>query len=136
MRRICPREMGEAMTEIEQKALALMNEVAKEMELSRYAALDINLPGHRALFRAIEQHEAFRQEVSDAVEADINKQIQYGIEPKFRTNSVRFIIPKPDPLVAVMDDFMSMDGGCLAECVEQFRVALAKRGIEVREIEK
>ena len=119
------------MTEIEQKALALVAQLQEEDDGRKYSYAY----HFEALCRAIEQHEAFRQEVSDAVEADINKQIQYGIEPKFRTNSVRFIIPKPDPLVAVMDDFMSMDGGCLAECVEQFRVALAKRGLEVREIE-
>ena len=119
------------MTEIERKALALMNEVRTEYP----ATTSDRTVREIALCRAIEQHEAFRQEVSDAVEADINKQIQYGIEPKFRTNSVRFIIPKPDPLVAVMDDFMSMEGGSLKVCVEQFRVALARQGLEVREIE-
>lgn len=84
-----------------------------------------------------EGFEAFKREVSDAVEKLINSVGHDGIALGRVTHYLAdFILPKPvDPLVAVMDDFMSMDGGCLEECVEQFRVALARRGLEVREIE-
>ncbi len=120
------------MTEIEQKALALVNEMRAE------AGHDL-LTGHTpsmsygccwdALCRTIKQHEQFKREVSDALDSSV-------LTPETEAHLSRFILPKPvDPLVAVMDDFMSMDGGCLAECVEQFRVALARRGLEVREIE-
>ena len=88
------------MTEIERKALALMNEVREEEGLPPLNETYFDTVDRVALCRAIEEFDAFRQEVSDAVEADVAKQIAHGIEPKFRTNSVRFILPKPvDPLV-------------------------------------
>ena len=109
------------MTEIEQKALALLNEVAKEMELSRYASLDHNLPGHRALCRAIEQHEQFKRQVSDAVEAFFEAS---GFDAT--KGLIRFILPKPvHPLVqaaADIDLFWNNDMGAKLE------EALAKRG--------
>lgn len=118
------------MTEIEQKALALMNAVRVEYGVEPNGIMPKDTYVWDALCRAIEQHEAFKRDVSDAVEASM---LSEAAERKLR----RFILPKPkpDPLVAVMDDFMSMDGGCLEECVEQFRVALARQGLEVREIE-
>lgn len=83
------------MTDIEQKALALVNEVAKEMGLVQLRILDTDLPGERALCRAIEQHEAFRQEVSDAVEWVVNS--TYMPAPS-EHKLARFIIANPDPL--------------------------------------
>ena len=123
------------MTEIEQKALALVNEVISADQLRILPQYVDKAVLCEALCRAIEQHEAFRQEVSDAVEAVFagyhDAPIPWVV---MRSKLEPFILPKPvDPLVAVMDDFMSMDGGCLEECVEQFRVALARQGLEVRE---
>ena len=126
------------MTEIEQKALALVNEVLAELAMPPHRVFRRNVHwANTALYRAIEQHEAFKREVSDAVEAVFagyhDAPIPWVV---MRSKLEPFILPKPvDPLVAVMDDFMSMDGGRLEECVEQFRVALARRGLEVREIE-
>ena len=115
------------MTEIEQKALALLKECGWGGAHLKRAWN----PRYEALCRAIEQHEAFKREVSDAVEDYLAH-----MSPWPDNSLRRFILPKPvDPLVAVMDDFMSMDGGCLDECVKQFRAALAKSGLEVREIE-
>ena len=113
------------MTEIEQKALALLNECGwGGAHLKR-----VWNPRYEALCRAIEQHEAFKREVSDAIDSSV-------LTPETEAHLSRFILPKPvDPLVAVMDDFMSMDGGCLDECVKQFRVALARQGLEIREVE-
>ena len=116
------------MTDIEQKALALVNEVFAEMGGSPidYAALiGANDVVTLALCRAIEQHEAFRREVSDAMKEYCKG---HGIP-----NYGRFIITKPNPLVEVMNDFMSMKGGRLEECVKQFRDALEARGLEIRE---
>ena len=122
------------MTEIEQKALALVNEVTFGDEPW---TLDDVRGGFvfKALCRAIEQHEQFKREVSDAIQSCMlgpvaEERLSPFILPKPKPK------PKPDPLVAVMDDFMSMDGGCLDECVKQFRVALARQGLEVREIEQ
>ena len=85
------------MTETERKALALVNEVA-------FIKRDDLRHCHRdhfrdALLRAIEQHEAFRQEVSDAVEAYVGTDNYLG---KFNDTFGRFIIAKPDPLVEVL----------------------------------
>jgi len=105
------------MTDIEQKALALLDEVAKEMGLGRCNALDLDLLGHRTLLRAIEQHEAFRQEVSDALS-------KYDeMPPEFS----RFIIAKPDPLVEVLADMgLKPKGGY--DWASEFRNTLAQRG--------
>lgn len=135
------------MTDIEQKALALLNEPHSPYQ---YEVGDHPV---RILARAIEQHEQFKRQVSDAVEVwkDMHDYLMnwsghfpaktpHPTVALFRGREVpsfdRFILPKPvDPLVAVMDDFMSMDGGCLEECVEQFRVALAKRGLQISEVQ-
>ena len=118
------------MTEIEQKALALVNEVIQEVSSNTLARLDPYNPAHEAVRRAIEQHEQFKRDVSDAVEADVNKQIQCGVEPQFRTNSVRFILPKPkpDPLVEVMNE---MGFGWSQTASDEFRHALAKRNARI-----
>lgn len=56
------------MTDIEKQALALVNEVCAEWEVS--PATEDDMDGSAcfaALTRAIEQHEAFKREVSDAI---------------------------------------------------------------------
>jgi hypothetical protein len=135
------------MTEIEKKALALVSEVLG-VRLSLFERSDSHI--HEALCRAIEKHEAdkaahaatvegilnsheaFRQKVSDAVEhcracsdPEAWTRIKFELE--------RFIIPKPDPLVAAMaecgvDPFESW--------ADQLREALAKRGLKIVEIER
>jgi hypothetical protein len=119
------------MTEIEQKALALVNEVFTEKGGSPidYAALEgagdvVTL----ALCRAIEQHEAFRQEVSDAL-------LEYygGYHNASGETLERFIIkPKPDPLVEVMDD-LGWDSDVATDYAKDLRAALEARGLEIRE---
>jgi hypothetical protein len=112
-------------TDTEKKALALVNEVSdgtaaadrieqlerekavvsdlweqqKQIALDYLADCNKAADHIEALCRAIEQHEAFKQEVSDAVEAYLN--------PNNRIYSHtlnQFIIPKPkpDPLVEVV----------------------------------
>ena len=79
--------------------------------------------------RAIEQHEAFKREVSDAVEGYTS---MVGLDPK--RYFARFIIPKLDPLVEVINDADDMvrkpDAPSYAEAI---RAALAVRGLEIRE---
>jgi hypothetical protein len=135
------------MNDIEQKALALVNEVELERALERaadsYDSINRIMRGldmDEALCRAIEQHEAdkaahtatiegilksheaFRQEVSDELIAQgfINAPIGIG----------RFIIPapKPDPLVEALKN---MD--VVMERLEAFRAALEARELEIRE---
>ena len=110
------------MDSIEQKALELVNEVT---DVGCYALCDahpINLT--EALCRAIEQHEAFRQEVSDA----INDMVQ-------RTGSnhglYRFMLPPPDPLVEAMLRAWPQYADRMDACsndAEALRAAIEKRG--------
>jgi hypothetical protein len=58
------------MNDIEQKALAMVNEVLT-LPFS-VACIDRDIYSHEALCRAIEHHEAFKQEVSDIVYAYVN----------------------------------------------------------------
>jgi hypothetical protein len=86
------------MTDIEAKALALLNEIKVERgKLVYYDVINRNHDVvHEALCRAIEQHEAFRQAVSDAL-------LRY-LAPSHVPHGLKgFIIPKPkpDPLVDV-----------------------------------
>ena len=84
------------MTDIEQKALALVNEACKSDFKDLGSTYRNNLLD--ALLHAIEQHEAFRQEVSDAVKA-YPASANLG---KFNDIFSRFIIAKPDPLVEIL----------------------------------
>ena len=113
------------MTEIEQKALALLNECGWGGAHLKRAWN----PRYEALCRAIEQHEAFKREVSDEI-------AKLGCWPD-TVNLQRFILPKPDPLVeAWLDAFPGNHREDSVEECEKIRAALAKRGLEVREIEK
>ena len=121
---------------IEQKALALVNEVRAE---SRGSCADRQHLRHAdmeeleaALRRAIEQHEAFRQEVSDAV-----KDTKFMVETHCDTEALvlvsnrlnRFITAKPDPLVEAIDE---VDTGPIWDGTQDYankiRAAIEKRG--------
>ena len=115
------------MTETEKKALTLLNEVCAEMGLVIVSSLEVDMPGERALLRAIEQHEAFKLEVSDAIQSCM-------LGPVAEERLSPFIIAKPDPLVEVINDADDMvrkpDAPSYAEAI---RAALAARGLEIRE---
>ena len=114
------------MTEIEQKALALLNECGWGGAHLKRAWN----PRYEALCRAIEQHEAFKREVSDEI-------AKLGCWPD-TVNLQRFILPKPVDLLveAWLDAFPGNHREDSVEECEKIRAALAKRGLEVREIEK
>ena len=120
------------MTDIETKALAMVNELFAESGGSPidYAALfgksDIVT---FALCRAIEQHEAFKQDVSDIVQ-DYSDHVDGGYE----WNKLMSLIipkPKPDPLV----DIVEWLGGEWEpdEYAGHIRAALDALGFEIRE---
>ena len=77
------------MTETERKALALSIEVREDARMRLCPDPTLLFGNWEALCRAIEQHEAFRQEVSDAVHK------HWGYMP---CEFDRFIVTKPDPL--------------------------------------
>lgn len=120
------------MTDIKQKALALVNEVSDNKHTDArsihevYSAVALST----ALCRAIEQHEAFKQEVSDVMT------YIKALYPTLPRNFNRFIIPapKPDPLVAAVHE---VDTGPAWDSPEDYcnkiRAALEARGFEIRE---
>ena len=111
---------------IEAKALALVNEICLEKGVIPYAKLP-NIEASEALCRAIEQHEAFRQEVSDVM--TYIKELY----PTLPRNFHRFIIPKPDPLVEVISEIEDGTyGETKAEYAAKLRAALDARGLEIR----
>jgi hypothetical protein len=112
------------MTDIEAKALALVNETRREYpNASDYSVSRI------ALCRAIEQHEAFKQKVSDTLQEYIE-----CFSPPSWHRIDQFIIPKPkpDPLVEVCKGigFGHTDIGDMAE---NLSIALEACGLEIRE---
>ena len=84
------------MTYIEQKALALVNEVRADRDWQPHLTLSRHdCSRTEALCRAIEQNEAFRQEVSEAL-------LRYYALSHVPHGLQAFIITKPDPLVEVI----------------------------------
>ena len=100
------------MTEIERKALELVRECESDYE---------------ALCRAIEQHEAFRREVSDAVELANMRVKELKRNTSYIVNHMQqYIIPKPvDPLIEAVQDWWDADG---YNDVANLRAAIEKRG--------
>ncbi len=112
---------------IEAKAQALLVEVRKDRGAHPMPDEPLNRTyiAHEALYRAIERHEAFKQEVSDAVEAYLNP------NNRIYSHSLnRFIIikPKPDPLVEVMRELDWSD-----KYADPIRAALDTLGFEITE---
>lgn len=126
------------MTDIEQKALALLGEV------SPYKCEKVDHAHHAylcaALRLSVERHEAFRQEVSGAVEKqaqtvwDIHCRCGTRHPISFNTLEQFIIKPKPDPLVEALHE---VDTGPEWDSPEDYcnkvRAALDAAGFEIRE---
>ena len=111
----------------EEKALALLNEVLAERVHWQMTGTRADNASIEALCRAIEQHEAFQQEVSNVVWD------YYGGKHIPRTSMfAKFAIPKPDPLVeATLQVFP--DNPFAKEHSDRIRAALDELGFEIRE---
>lgn len=122
------------MTDIEKKALALVNECAARLGIT---ALHEAYPHELAntLCRAIEQHEAFRQEVS--VELSAYSEWCKSVGLQFPLLLERFIIAKPDPagahIAAAVEEALELVIGDADAA--KLREALGRRGLQVTEIE-
>ena len=101
------------MTDIEKKARALLDEVKRVKNLPGATYTD----AYRALCRAIERHEAFRQEVSEALlwHCKYTDGVLEGLQ--------HLIIADPDPLV---EAWIEATGNTVG--MEPLNEALAKRG--------
>ena len=128
---------------IKEKALALLNEARKERGKFPLASIHpLSCDEHGALCRAVEQHEAtkqehekFKWEVSFAVLSAMKvllEMAEHDCEVRVRPILERFIIPKPkpDPLVEVMEDLGWYNAPTDAE---DLRAALDALGFEIRE---
>jgi hypothetical protein len=125
------------MTDIEQKALALVNEIEHERgEDELTPRIMRGLIIDEALCRAIEQHEAFRQEVSDFRQEISGAIDAYWINPPEHFD--RFIIPKPkpDPLVEAIEKCAAQMHLTSEDAANALRAALEARGLEIREKDK
>ncbi len=132
------------MTDIEAKALALLNEIELERGATPYSKLNRH-GGAEALCRAIEQHEftkaahaatiegvlksheAFRQEVSDKVDAYVYGSGKDGVDEWENLKSLIIPKPKPDPL----ERLLSVTSSLVDK--ETLRDRLEAEGLEIRE---
>ncbi len=109
------------MTDIEKKALE-QAVAAAGRRMQDYAIMaegNLLRQSIEAHARAIEQHEAFKREVSDAIQSCM-------LGPVAEERLSPFIIIKPvDPLVEVMQDWWDTDGYA---SIETFRAAIEARG--------
>lgn len=112
------------MSEIEKKALALLNEICAEQGAPRSKVLERDYNRlTEALCRAIEQREAFKQEVSDVV-------TRFWPAKMHPAEFQRFVLPKPDPLADVLTECDWLNSPTLAADI---REGLAKRGLMIVE---
>ena len=113
------------MTEIEKQAMELLNGPE-----SPYYYNEDDHPV-TVLARAIEQHEQFKREVSDAVDRSIDDCGHDGFRKVYiHSHLARFILPKPvDPLVEACTEAHGHGyHDTEAAFADQLRAALAKRG--------
>jgi hypothetical protein len=120
------------MTDIEAKALALVNEMRAERGGVLYYELEYVSASHthEALCRAIEQHEAFKQEVGFALSNEWHN-LHYGA--KRNLDRFRIPLPKPDPLEEVIAECDDGTWETIPEYAKKFRAALDALGFEIRE---
>jgi len=115
---------------IEAKALAMLNEVREErsypLQATIYRIADADI---EALCRAIEQHEAFKQEVGFALSNE-----WHNLHEGAKRNLDRFRIPlpKPDPLVDVAKS-LGYFNTTAQHWAGDVREALDALGFEIRE---
>ena len=111
------------MTDIEKKALEHACQCAGRAA-HHFDRMALDLPLRASIVahaRAIEDHEAFRQEVSDAVEAAKRSGIRRAFD-----QLERFIIAKPDPLLEAINSAPYLASA--KETADHIRAAIEARG--------
>lgn len=138
--------------DVEQRALAMVDRISGPLgclDWSEATRDDII----KALIEAIEAgdaervaHDAYRQEVSEAVKLLVNgRALTEPAQDVIRQVMERFIIqPKTDPLVEAVREWRRTPGSLiddlhakeetLTRSVEVLRAALKSRGLEIREV--
>ena len=133
------------MSDIEQKAIALLNEVRTERGYDNVPT-SINRETYvvEALCRAIERHEATKQEysdfqqlVSDRVKIITSTTVDDGVWRTWASDWLsEFIIPaaKPDPLVEIMEQCTVADAKEGETWARNLRAALEACGLQIVEV--
>ena len=128
-----PEQIAGQLTEAQRAAI--VNATDKMSSHGGFPYLTVRHTGEPWLM-PVEAHDAFRQEVSDAVEAVIRAD-KGGMPYTTSSTLSRFIIqPKPDPLADVVADLYGVfnEGGGPADTTDYLRAALKSRGLEIREV--
>lgn len=129
------------MTDIKQKALALLNAVRAERGLDNTHFFDRDFADVEALCRAIEAHEAteqefsdYKQKVSDAVKKAVDDMKVWSDENDEAEYLQQFIIPapKPDPLVDVAKS-LGFNNTAAKNWAGGVRAKLDARGLKIVE---
>jgi len=117
------------MTDIEQKALALAIEAREDDKMRLCPDPTLIFGNWEALCRAIEQHEAFKKEVSDTLQEYIE-----CFSPPSWHRIDQFIIPKPKPDTLVdVCNAVGLGHTDTGDMADEFRAALDAAGFEIRE---
>ena len=115
------------MTDTERKALALSIEVREDARMRLCPDPTLLFGNWEALCRAIERHEAFRQEVSGVADSAFALFQSFGEGHRFQAEALLdFIIAKPDPLVEALRETYNDDSS--KGDADAFRAAIEKRG--------
>ena len=115
------------MTDIDHKALEHACQCAGR-SVHHFDRMGDDLPLRASIIahaRAIEQHEAFKREVSDAIDSSV-------LTPETEAHLSRFIIAKPDPLVEAVNEAWGWRNPH-EDVTENLRAALAARGLTITE---
>ena len=115
------------MTDIDPKALEHACQCAGR-SVHHFDRMALDLPLRASIIahaRAIEQHEAFKREVSDAIDSSV-------LTPETEAHLSRFIIAKPDPLVEAVNEAWGWRNPH-PDVTENLRAALAARGLTITE---
>ena len=121
------------MVDVEQKAQSLFSKVLIERGAT-HRNIDRDVSAHEALCRAIEQHEAFKQKVSDAAQ-EATEIIDHWSGDRAGAKCLQdFIIPKPkpDPLINVAK-MLGYYNTAAKDLAGDIRATLDAAGFEIRE---
>jgi hypothetical protein len=122
------------MTDIEAKAVVLLNEVRKERGHPTHPEISRKFDDTgEALCRALEQHEAFKQEVSDIVYAHVNATNETSADAWEKLKTLIIPAPKPDPLVEAIEKCAAQMHLTSEDAANALRAALDAVGLEIRE---
>ena len=115
------------MTDIKKKALELLDAVAKERgDADGWGFVNREDIRSEALCRAIEQHEAFRQEVSEFA-LGVKGYMASVKAMAWQSDCDEFILPKTDPLVEAVNEAWGWRGPH-PDVTENLRAAIEARG--------